>query len=156
MKTAKAKIILEGNELLGRGVATYCFDTEATRDRFVLALENLAQGREWHEDSTSSSRGRLGASSTSSCSSVDGSGDGGSGGGGGRSSGGGGGGGVGVLCALPMAQVMADYCELMDVYKAFVSGKIVCICDILKHSLIKISKLDRCKHTCGDACAAEV
>ena len=109
-KTSKAKIILEGDELLGGGVATYCFDTEATRDRFVLALENLAQGREWHEDATSSSRGRLGLSGGSGSTSG---------------GGGGGGGGVGVICALPMGQVMADYCELLDVYKAFVSGKIL-------------------------------
>jgi hypothetical protein len=134
-KSSKAKIILEGSELLGGGVATYCFDTEATRDRFVLALENLAQGREWHEDSTSSSRGRLGLSPCSSASSSghrsssgsitssggDGGGDGGTGDGGGAAATTGGGG-VGLICALPMGQVMADYCDLMDVYRAFVSG----------------------------------
>ena len=83
----------------------------------MLALENLAQGREWHEDATSSSRGRLGLS---------GGGGSISGGGGGSGSGGSGsGGGVGVICALPIGQVIADYCELLDVYKAFVSGKII-------------------------------
>lgn len=129
-KSSKAKIILEGDELLGGGVATYCFDTEATRDRFVLALANLAQGREWHQDSTSCSRGRLGLSACSSTgshrsshSSSAGSGVDGSTDEGGGAAGPTGGGGVGLICALPMGQVMADYCELMDVYKAFVSGK---------------------------------
>ena len=58
-KVAKAKLILEGEGLLGGGTATYCFDTEGTRDRFALALENMAEGREWHEDAMATSRARL-------------------------------------------------------------------------------------------------
>jgi hypothetical protein len=37
-KTSKAKIVLEGDKLLGGGKAEYCFDTEGTRDRFYIAL----------------------------------------------------------------------------------------------------------------------
>ena len=47
-KVAKAKLILEGEGLLGGGTATYCFDTEELRDCFALALENMVEGREWH------------------------------------------------------------------------------------------------------------
>lgn len=95
-------------------MATYCFDTEETRDRFRQALENLLRGREWHEDAAS--RSRL-VSLSNSCtdgggSRESGSGDGGDSGGSGM-----------YCCALPMAQVMADYSELMNVYKAFLSGK---------------------------------
>ena len=37
-KTSKAKIVLEGDKLLGGGKAEYCFDTKGTRDRFYIAL----------------------------------------------------------------------------------------------------------------------
>ena len=118
-KVPKAKLILGGDGLLGGGTATYCFDKEGTRDRFALALENMAEGREWHEDAMSESRARL----TSTEGLI-----------GGDSAGGGGGSpGRGIVsggaptdmshtCALPMCQVMKDYLGLMDVYKAFVAG----------------------------------